>query len=372
MRVMLLAESMIDYAYAFACAVAGHCDTRLVTPERLLEPYRPQLPPNLEAPPVHWPRPRSPRNLPFTAALPGLIRKWRPDLVHVLSQSVTWPALALPLRGRIPLMQTVHDVQPHPGDDESARTPEVFNRLLRAQADALVVHGQALRPSAAARFAKPESQVHVIPHLALTRYVDLAAAQPPLPKDDRFDVLFFGRVYRYKGLDHLITAAESLGGRIPTLRVTVAGYGSDWERCRRLILNPWYFDLHDGFVPDEEAAALFARADLVVLPYVEASQSGVIALALAMGKPMVVTDVGDFAEATGGPAPCALLVPPADPAALAEAMLRLYADPALRVRLGLGARTRARGPLSPERIGARAAEVYRAVLAQGRRGARGV
>jgi glycosyltransferase involved in cell wall biosynthesis len=103
-----------------------------------------------------------------------------------------------------------------------------------------------------------------------------------------------------------------------------------------------------------------------VLPYVEASQSGVIALALAMGKPMVATDVGDFAEATGGPAPCALLVPPADPAALAEAIARLHADPALRVRLSLGARTRAKGPLSPERIGARAAELYGAVLAEAR------
>jgi glycosyltransferase involved in cell wall biosynthesis len=366
MRVMLLAESMIDYAYAFACAVAGHCEARLVTPERLLAPYRPEIPKSLEAPAVDWPRPRSPRNALFTAALPGLIRRWRPDLIHVLSQSVTWPALALPFRGRIPLVQTVHDVEPHPGDDESARTPELFNRLLRAQADALVVHGEALRPAAASRFGKPESQVHVIPHLALTRYVDLAASKPPLPKDDRFDVLFFGRVYRYKGLDHLIAAAESLGSQIPTLRVTVAGYGSDWDRCRRLIRNPWYFDLRDGFVPDEEAAALFARADLVVLPYVEASQSGVIALALAMGKPMVATDVGDFAEATGGPAPCALLVPPADPAALAEAIARLHADPALRVRLSLGARTRAKGPLSPERIGARAAELYGAVLAEAR------
>lgn len=362
MKVALLAESMIDYAFAYASAVAGSCRTLLLTPDRLLAPYRLDLPGGLEAPVVDWPRPREPRNALFLASLLGHVRSWRPDVVHVVSQSLTWPALALPLRGRLPLVETVHDVAPHPGDEESARTPETFNRLLRAQADGMVVHSEGLRAAAAARFRRPESQVHVLPHVALTRYPDLAAKQRPLPKEDRFDVLFFGRVYRYKGLDHLIAAAEALARRIPNVRVTIAGAGSDWGRCRALIRTYGLFDLRERFIPDEEAAALLARADVVALPYIEASQSGVIAAAMAMGKPVVATDVGDFAETVAGAEPCGLITPPGDPAALADALMRLHGDPDLRARLGQAGLAQAQGLRSPAAVGVRAAEIYGAIL----------
>jgi len=362
MRVLLLAESMIDYAFAFASAVAGPCDVLLAAPDRLLGPYRPDLPPGLQAPVLEWPRPRSPRNAPFLGEMLGLIRRWRPDVVHVVSQSMTWPTLALPLRGRVPLVETVHDVQPHPGDAESARTPEIFNRLLRAQADAMIVHSEDLRTAAMARFRKPERQVYVLPHVALTRYVRLAANQAPLPKEDRFDVLFFGRVYAYKGLEHLIAAAERLAPQVPGLRVTVAGAGSDWDRCRALIRTPGLFDLRDGFIPDQAAAALFTRADVIALPYVEASQSGVIGIATAMGKAVVATRVGDFAQTVDGAEPCGLITPPADPAALADALARLHADPDLRMRLGAAGLKQAQGARSPAAVGAQAETIYRAVL----------
>ncbi len=101
------------------------------------------------------------------------------------------------------------------------------------------------------------------------------------------------------------------------------------------------------FVDDGELAALFDRADLVVLPYSRTERfdfSGVLATALAFGKPVVLSDIGGFGElaATGA----ARLVPPGDPAALHAALRGLLADPAARAGLAAAARAAADGPYS--------------------------
>src|SRR5262245_34969899 len=100
MKVVLLAESMPDYAVEFAGAVAHHDETSLLVPERMLASLRSSLAPGIDAPVIDWPRLRSPRNGPFLTQLLGLIRARQPDILHVVSQSLTWPALILPLRGR--------------------------------------------------------------------------------------------------------------------------------------------------------------------------------------------------------------------------------------------------------------------------------
>lgn len=365
MRVVLLAESMPDYAVEFAGAVARVCETSLLAPERSFAPYRAALGSGIDMPTLDWPRLRSPRNGPFLHQLLNLIRAKRPDVLHVVSQSLTWPALILPLRGRVPLIETVHDVTPHPGDIETRRIPPQFARILRAQADALIVHADALKPLAVRSFSLPDSRVHVLPHLALNRYASIAAGQIPQAKDDRFEVLFFGRIYLYKGLDYLIKAAEQLDGRVPNLKVTIAGSGADLARCRGLIRSPALFEIRERFVPDEEAVELFQRADVIALPYIEASQSGVIAMAMALGKPVIATDVGDFREMAAGSRPFGIIVPPRRTDALAEAIVKLYRSPEMRMRFSEGALALAQGPLGAEAIGDAAYRIYRTLSSAG-------
>jgi glycosyltransferase involved in cell wall biosynthesis len=101
------------------------------------------------------------------------------------------------------------------------------------------------------------------------------------------------------------------------------------------------------FVDDGELAALFDRADVVVLPYARTERfdfSGVLATALAFGKPVVLSDIGGFGElaATGA----ATLVPAGDPGALHAALRDLLADPAARAGLADAARAAADGPYS--------------------------
>jgi 2-deoxystreptamine N-acetyl-D-glucosaminyltransferase/2-deoxystreptamine glucosyltransferase len=92
-----------------------------------------------------------------------------------------------------------------------------------------------------------------------------------------------------------------------------------------------------AYVPFEEVSRYVAAADVMVLPYRAVSQSGVLYLALAMGLPVVATRVGALAEVLED-GENALIVPPDSAAALAEALIRLLADPDLRARLAEGGR----------------------------------
>src|SRR5215213_5428407 len=91
----------------------------------------------------------------------------------------------------------------------------------------------------------------------------------------------------------------------------------------------------DRFVTDPEIPAFMRRADLVVLPYLNIEQSGVLYTALAFGRPLVLSDVGGFGEV--GAMGAARMVPPGDAEALAQALRELLADPAARARLARAA-----------------------------------
>jgi D-inositol-3-phosphate glycosyltransferase len=150
-----------------------------------------------------------------------------------------------------------------------------------------------------------------------------------IPDDARL-VLFFGFIKAYKGVMHLIDAApqlrESLGD---DLRVLIVGdvYGDKQpylDAIERQDLGE-ALQLVDGYVPDEVVEDYFLACDLVALPYVSATQSGIVQIAYNYDRPVVSTAVGGLPEVvldgrTG------FLVPPEDPAALADAITRYFED----------------------------------------------
>jgi glycosyltransferase involved in cell wall biosynthesis len=243
-------------------------------------------------------------------------------------------------------------------------------RLLRRAATAVIVHGPGLARDLAATGIRPPAGIHVVAHPVLDRHVRLAAAvgadpRPPAASSDGGPrLLFFGRVMAYKGLAVLLAAADRLVERYPGLVVTVAGTGPELDRLRpELDRRPW-FVVRDAYVPDAEVAGLFRAADVLVLPYIEASQSGVAALAAAFGTPVVASDVGELGEivrSTG----MGVVVPPADPGALAAALGQLIDAPDQRARYAAAAMAAGEGVMAPATVAARTLEVYAAA----RRGA---
>ena len=108
--------------------------------------------------------------------------------------------------------------------------------------------------------------------------------------------LFFGRMEKYRGLDNLLVVARGLKKEIPGIRIIVAGTGSELKKYKSDMAAAGVFEIHDSFIPDSDIHYYFNRASVLLMPYHEASQSGVAAMALPFGLPVVSTDVGAISE----------------------------------------------------------------------------
>ena len=137
-------------------------------------------------------------------------------------------------------------------------------------------------------------------------------------------------------------------------RLTIAGEG---EVARHPALSDERVVLSAGYVQDARVPELFAAATCVVLPYREASQSGVAALAKRHGRGLIVTDVGALAEAARDGA--ARVVPAEDAPALARAILDVVATPGAAARMSGAAIAAVRDELSWERVAGATLEAYR-------------
>ena len=202
-----------------------------------------------------------------------------------------------------------------------------------------------------------------MPHPAILRYAERARREGLTRRADggRFTLLMFGRMFAYKGLSQLIRAEALLGDRVPNLRIVIAGRGDDAWAHRDLMGDPTRYEVRNAFIDDDEVARLFLDADVVALPYVEASQSGVLNLAAAFGRPVIATDVGELG-ATVASHGLGLAVPAGDPARFADAIAELAARPDLAAALGANARAWAEGPNSPAAVGATTAALYREIV----------
>jgi glycosyltransferase involved in cell wall biosynthesis len=141
-------------------------------------------------------------------------------------------------------------------------------------------------------------------------------------------LLFFGFIKKYKGVIHLIRAMPRILEQVDCTLWIVGEFYDARElylaEITRLGLSEKIVVV-DRYVSNEEVSAYFAGADLVVLPYVSATQSGITQIAFGLGKPVVATRVGGIPEAvehgrTG------FIVPPEDPASLADAVIRYFQE----------------------------------------------
>jgi glycosyltransferase involved in cell wall biosynthesis len=272
------------------------------------------------------------------------------DVVHLQWVDVPWLDVSL-LPDR-PLVLTAHDLLPR-----DPRPGQVWaQRRLLHRVDAVIVHSAYGREQLVGRLGVSGSKVHVIPHGAFDHVAAIAPGPLPAELNGAGDpvVLFFGLLRPYKGIETLLRAWPGIGGA----RLWIAGRAMMDLAPLRALAGPGV-QFVERFVSDAEAAALFARADVVVLPYARTErfdQSGVLATALAFAKPIVVTDVGGFSEVARAGA--ARLVSPDDPAALHAALAELVSDPAARERLAAGASAAARGPYSWDAAAKATLEVY--------------
>jgi glycosyltransferase involved in cell wall biosynthesis len=231
-------------------------------------------------------------------------------------------------------------------------------RRLYERVDAVVVHSEHGAARLRDELGIEPAKIHVIPHGAFTHFAAPGGVGAPLPSElaavDKPVVLCFGLIRPYKGIDVLLEAWRG----IDDAELWIVGLPKTDLTPLRTAAPPGVRFV-PRFVADEEIPALFRRADLVVLPYREIDQSGVLFTALGFATPLLLSAVGGFPEvaATGA----AELVPPGDAPALHEALVRLLADPAARERLGAAARAAAAGPYAWDAIAAQHLALYAAL-----------
>lgn len=264
-------------------------------------------------------RPANPLDLLTAIGLFRRVRTIKPDIIHIHENydfrvGFLLILVKLFLR-RTKVFLTVHDVDVHVGESRSI-LKRGFRVFIMSISDKIICHGKELKRQLLAKKVK-EDKIIIIYHGALTIYRKFIRREIA---EEKNTVLFFGRIYKYKGLEYLIKAEPYIKKEIPDIKIIIAGRGDDLDGHRKEIEGNKSFVLYDQFIPDEMVAELFQRACVVTLPYIEGTQSGVVCLAYAFGKPAVVTNVGSIPE-TVEDGVTGFVVPPKDHVRLAGAVI---------------------------------------------------
>jgi glycosyltransferase involved in cell wall biosynthesis len=252
------------------------------------------------------------------------LRRMHPHVVH--AQGTVMPAAEHLLYGSLGSsvrVCTVHDVEGH----EHRPVLGSFRRFYGGF-DGLICHSrQSMRRLEQLVPRVPVTTIAHPRYTPLTTPWERGRARAALGIPPRARVaLLFGFIRPYKGLEVFLSAIGLASRRNPEVLGLVAGrplYDISASRDRAEALNlPVRWDLR--FIPRDEVARYFAAADVVALPYLDTSDSGLLELAAAFERPVVVSDTGGMAEAFGRYGVGAV-VPPRDAEALAGAILADHA-----------------------------------------------
>ncbi len=265
----------------------------------------------------------------FKAA--GRLRRFKPDLVLIKF----WMPFFAPCFGTICWLvkRRLHckavyicdNVIPHekrPGDI-------LLTRYAFRQADSFIVQSKVVERDLLSLF--PEASYRLVPHPVYDIFGEIL---PKRKSRDRLGIkskrviLFFGYVRKYKGLDLLLQALPEIVRKLDVELLVVGEFYEDEAHYQHMIdiTNiSGNVKMISRFVPSEEINQYFSAADVVVLPYKSATQSGIVQLAYHFNKPCIVTDVGGLAEVvidgeTG------FVVEPENAAAITQAVLRFYEE----------------------------------------------
>jgi len=299
------------------------------------------------------------------------VRKFNPDVIH-LQDGNDFATLLMIGRTPFPVVVTLHDVVAHPGDEKhrSWKMEFLINKVLLPRARKhnfqFIVHGDRLRADFVEHWDAPADAVHTVPHGILASFAQpgeslegVGVGDPPGP------ALFFGRMQPYKGLEVFVQALPKVLAAVPDARIVIAGRGRSLDSVREELMKYPQVELRDQYIQSEEVAELYRQASVNLAPYIEASQSGVIAAGYAFGVPSIATRVGALPEVVID-GENGLLVEPGDADGFAEALIRYLGDPKLRLKLQEGVRAWANGPLAWSSVAEKSLEVYAQACRKGR------
>jgi glycosyltransferase involved in cell wall biosynthesis len=299
---------------------------------------------------------------PGVAKMLNVLRQFRPDVLHVqwasaldllyvrLAQAISKPRVAF----------TVHNPAPRGDSDIDSWQP----RLLPLT-DVLITHGPELREQLRGLYPELAGRIHVIEH---GNYEHAARRLPARVARDRLGLptsgplfVFLGQIRPFKGVEILLYAYAAYVKRGHAGALAIVGtathgkYLADLRSLgARLGIEPHWI-VSENHLPHETLNLAASAATQIVLPFLEASQSGSLVFAMTHGRCVVSTTVGAVPRTLAGKG---LLVPPGNSTALAAALERAAVDPRGCEALGTRARQYAVDNLSWQRVAAETIKAY--------------
>lgn len=288
----------------------------------------------------------------------NIINEINADILHITSPDISL-ATILPLLD-MPTISTIHDpITPsaaHITDNLQILTDDIARRMYYRYSKHFFVHGEEMSRILKNRGIS-EQTVTSINHGHYGFFKEyLSEGQQTEP----YTILFFGFISPHKGVSTLLKSENKIFAEVPDADIVIAGKGN-FSQYDNLITDSQRYNIINRFVTNEEVAKLFSRATVVVLPYNEATQSGVVPIAYPFGNPVVATDVGSIPEVIDE-GETGLVVPPKDEEELADAIVKILKDPALREKMSNNARAKAQQDLSWEAISRKTIDAYQTVL----------
>lgn len=249
------------------------------------------------------------------------INSFGPECLYIPMITI-WGRFVLPLINKnIQIVTTVHDVSQHLGEENFII--DKFNTYIIRHSNKIIILTKSFISEVAEKYHKPIANICWIRHPNYNYYRPTCFHEE---KEIKKRLLFFGRIHEYKGVSVLLDAMEIIKHHIPEISMRIAGSGKiSSENLNKIKLLSPSVEVVNKYIPNNEIYKYFEDVDIVVAPYIEASQSGVVMLAYAFNKPVIVSDVGGLPEQvfedTGK------IIPANDINALASTIIDFYRNP---------------------------------------------
>ncbi|MBT7903305.1 glycosyltransferase family 4 protein [Candidatus Woesearchaeota archaeon] len=249
------------------------------------------------------------------------IKKIKPDILQFMDIHPFYLIYLLFLKKETKY-STIHDVKLHSGENKGITSiiTILIQKSLFKYSKKLIVHGEKQKKDLISLKVKSK-KIIVVPHGTYEFFTKWKQNKNKLEKNT---ILFFGRIIKYKGVDNLLKSMEFVIKQKTDVNLIIAGEGNFQQYSKYLTkkINKNVTVLN-RYIPEEEVAAIFQKCCFVVLPYDDATQSGIIPIAYSFKKPVITTNVGSLSEVvdqnkTG------IIIPPKSPKKLSEAILTMF------------------------------------------------
>lgn len=260
-------------------------------------------------------------NIKLTFQVYSFIKKINPDIIHLLSPLDTFSTIMYRFRANMVL--TMHDPFPHTGESNVRRA--FFRNVAMKLVPKFVLLNDIQKEDFKKVYHIKEEQI-LVNKIGRFDYLDLWKEKTTKKKSH--NVLFFGRISPYKGIEYLCQAMLKVKEQVPDATLTIAGGGKIYFDIASYQKHDWV-KVINRYVGMEELAGLLQNCALSVCPYTDATQSGVIMTSFSLCKPVVATNVGGLGEMVDDQK-TGLLVSPKDVDALAQGIITLLKNDMLR------------------------------------------